>query len=67
MFGEKARSDMAPGGREGSAFSLGSAVVPFCAAVPFGAGLGVAFVLFRRRAIRLSWQAMQKMPCEVRA
>jgi hypothetical protein len=36
---------------------------------PFEAGTGVllAFLFFRRRAMRLSWQDIQNMPCEVRA
>lgn len=49
----------APGGNEGSAFSF--------AEVAARDGLGVAFDLFRRLAINVSWQLMQNMPCEVLA
>lgn len=42
-----------PCGSDGRAFS-------------FAVGLGV-LDFFRRRAMRLSWHAMQKMPCDVRA
>ena len=60
MSGEKALCVAAPGGSEGSAFSL-TGITAFCP------GLGVPFAFFRRLAIKLSWQLMQKMPCDVRA
>lgn len=62
--GEKALSVAAPGGSEGRAFS--TVVVDPGPLVPLVADF-VPFAFFRRRAIRLSWQLMQKMPCEVRA
>ena len=61
--GENALDGAAPGGNDGSAFST-DGVEPCPGGGP---GLGVAFAFFRRRAIKLSWQLMQKMPCDVRA
>lgn len=65
--GEKALSVAAPGGSEGRAFStVVDVVVDPGPLVPPVADL-VPFAFFRRLAIKLSWQLMQKMPCEVRA
>lgn len=60
--GEKALSVAAPGGNEGRAFST---VVPGALLPPVT--FRVPFAFFRRRAIKLSWQLMQKIPCDVRA
>ena len=68
--GEKAASEAAPGGSEGRAFSTVvddvAAVVdpgPFVPPVTDRAPL----FFFRRLAIKLSWQLIQKIPWEVRA
>lgn len=55
----------APGGSDGSAFSTDGADP--CPVLGAGRDDEPPFAFFRRRAIRLSWQLMQKMPCEVRA
>jgi hypothetical protein len=63
--GEKAAGGTAPGGRDGNAFSTPGAgpLELFEGAW----GRGAPFAFFRRRAMRLSWQLMQKIPCDVRA
>jgi hypothetical protein len=60
VSGENALEGTAPGGREGSAFSLTDIE-------PLAPPLAPVFVLFRLRAIKASWQLIQKMPCDVRA
>ena len=69
VSGEKAASEAAPGGSEGRAFSAGVddvVVVEPGPLVPPVTDRAPLF-FFRRLAIKLSWQLIQKIPWEVRA